>query len=144
MMSGIIVLVFRILIILSLYAFLFLAIYMIWKNIEVTSREVSKIKIPKIILSIEDQEINSIQEFTNSEIIIGRDPQCDLSISRETVSAHHARLSYHHKNWWIDDMLSTNGTILNEEQVKTATVLVDGDTILCGDVPISVNIEQPG
>ncbi len=144
MMSGIIVLVFRILIILSLYAFLFLAIYMIWKNIEVNSREISKIKIPKIILSIDDQDMNLTQEFTNPEVIIGRDPQCDLSISRETVSAHHARLSYHHKNWWIDDMLSTNGTILNEEQVKTATVLVDGDTVICGDVPITINIEQSG
>ena len=142
-MSGFIVLVLRILMILSLYAFLFLAIFMIWKHIEVNSTAISKIKIPKIKLSIDEQGINSTQEFTNSEVVIGRDPQCDLCIQRETVSAHHARLSYHHKNWWIDDMLSTNGTVLNEEQIKTATVMVDGDTIQCGDVSITINIEQP-
>jgi len=139
-MSGIIVLVLRILMIISLYAFLGLAIYMIWKNIEVNSRAIQKLSVPQLKLSSNEMDIIKFQEFTNPEVIIGRDPQCDFSIPRETVSAHHARLSYHHKNWWIEDMLSTNGTFLNEDQVSTATVLVDGDTIQCGDVSLTINI----
>ena len=139
-MSGIIILVLRIITIISLYAFLGLAIYMIWKNIEVSSRSIKKTMVPQIKLSTVDLDTNQVQEFTDPEIIIGRDPQCDFSIPRETVSAHHARLSYHHKNWWIEDMISTNGTYLNEDQVTTATVLVDGDTIQCGDVSFTINI----
>jgi hypothetical protein len=127
----------------SLYAFLGLTIYMIWKNIEINTRAMEKSAVPVLKLSTVDVDLEKIQEFNIPEVIIGRDPECDFSIPRETISAHHARLSYHHKNWWIEDMLSTNGTFLNEGQVSTPTVLVDGDTLQCGDVSLSVNIAYP-
>ena len=72
--------------------------------------------------------------------LLGRDPVCDFQIKNETVSARHARLSYHHKQWWIEDLNSTNGTFLNEEPLYTATVIVSGDEIRCGQVDILVSI----
>ena len=142
-MSGLILLVLRILMTFMLYAFLVLAIYMIWKNIEVNTRAIQKSSVPPIKISSIDMDNTTSQEFNIPEIVIGRDPECDFTIPRETVSAHHARLSYHHKNWWIEDMLSTNGTFLNEDQVTTPTVLVDGDAIQCGDVSLNINITYP-
>ena len=72
------------------------------------------------------------QQFTTPEIIIGRDPSCELIVSDEMVSARHARLSYHNNQWWVEDLQSTNGTFLNDERVYTATVLIEGDELHCG------------
>ena len=140
-MSGIVILILRVLLIICLYGFLGLVLYALWKNIQISSQVLQKPIIPKLKLKIEDPDLTNFGEFETPEVIIGRDPGCDFIIPRETVSAHHSRLSYHHKNWWIEDMISTNGTFLNEDHVQSAPVLVDGDTIRCGDVNLDVKID---
>jgi pSer/pThr/pTyr-binding forkhead associated (FHA) protein len=51
-------------------------------------------------------------------------------------------LSYHHSQWWIQDLQSTNGTLLNDEKLKSATVIVSGDEIVCGQSVLIVSIEE--
>ena len=43
--------------------------------------------------------------------------------------------------WWLEDLKSTNGTFLNEEKLDTPTVIVTGDEIRCGQVPVRVQID---
>jgi len=78
--------------------------------------------------------------FTDDEVIIGRDPQCHCPLSDETASARHARLNYHHKQWWIEDLQSKNGTKLNGEKVSVPTVVISGDKITCGHATITLKI----
>ncbi len=77
-------------------------------------------------------------------MIIGRSPNSDYPIANETVSARHARLSYHHNQWWVEDLNSTNGTYLNDERLTFPTVIISGDDLRCGRVNLSIQIEEKG
>jgi len=140
-MSGILVLTLRILITICLYAFLAWAIYTIWRDLQLNSALLSSQIVPTLTITFLDSEEHDQREYKTSEIIIGRDPLCECVLSDETVSARHARLSYHHKQWWLEDLNSTNGTFLNEEPISTATVIISGDEIRCGRVTFEVTFQ---
>ncbi len=137
-MSGILVLALRIIITICLYAFLAWALYTIWRDLQLSSALLTSQIVPTLTITFLDNEEHDQREYKTSEIIIGRDPSCECILSDETVSAHHARLSYHHKQWWLEDLNSTNGTFLNEEPISTATVIISGDEIRCGRVNFEV------
>jgi pSer/pThr/pTyr-binding forkhead associated (FHA) protein len=137
-MSGVFVLVVRSLVSLTLYIFLGTALYIIWQELRTQSELARTTQIPPLTLSpINDGEINPI-EFSIPEVIIGRDPACSFTIQDETVSSRHARLSYHHNQWWVEDLNSTNGSYLNDDRVYTPTVVISGDEIRCGQIILKV------
>jgi len=74
-------------------------------------------------------------------VLIGREADCECQLTHTTVSARHAQLSFHHQQWWLDDLNSTNGTKLNREPVETSTVIVNGDEISCGEVTMEIIIK---
>ena len=74
--------------------------------------------------------------------MIGRDTNCDLSIMDEALSAHHARLTHHHGQWWLEDLNSTNGTFLNREKLTTPAVVITGDHFKCGNTVFSIKVED--
>ncbi len=141
-MSAIIVLILRVLLAASLYIFLGWAIYTIWRELHLSDQLLSVRKVPPITLTNLDNDEGKSEEFSIPEVIVGRDPNSDYSILNETVSAHHARLSYHHNQWWVEDLQSTNGTFLNDERIDTATVIISGDEMRCGKVNLLVTFPQ--
>jgi pSer/pThr/pTyr-binding forkhead associated (FHA) protein len=140
-MSAPFVLALRVLLAMSLYAFLGWALYTIWYELRAQGTLLATRKIPGINLNIQIGEQPPIQEyFSQSEILIGRDSHCDLPLQDETVSVRHARLSHHHGQWWLEDLGSTNGTRLNREKVTIPTVVINGDYIECGKASIVINL----
>ena len=79
--------------------------------------------------------------FTQPEIVLGRDSNTDLSIMDEALSAHHARITYHHGQWWLEDLNSTNGTLLNQNKLTTPAVVITGDEFKCGNTVFSIRID---
>jgi diguanylate cyclase (GGDEF)-like protein len=63
--------------------------------------------------------------------VVGRLPECDLSIDEDSVSRRHAQLVYHEATWYLQDLDSTNGCFVNDDKV-TRTILRDGDLIRFG------------
>jgi ABC-type multidrug transport system ATPase subunit len=51
-------------------------------------------------------------------LIIGRDPNCPVSIGHEMVSWHHARVSLSQDQYVLTDLGSRNGTILNGSRMR--------------------------
>jgi len=142
-MSGIILLVLRILLSAALYAFLGWAVITIWRDLRAQGQSISAPAIPALSLSALEQERGGeMRPVEAPEVIIGRSASSDHPISDETVSARHARLSYHHNQWWVEDLKSTNGTYLNDERVNVPTVMVSGDELRCGQVRMLVAIEE--
>lgn len=144
-MSGIVVLILRILIDILLFGFLAWALFTIWRDLQAQSQSLSAPDIPTIMLTRvqEDEADEESQPFVNqAEITIGRSALSDYPIADDTVSARHARLSYHHNQWWVEDLRSTNGTFLNDERVSMPTVIVSGDELLCGQVSLLIKLEE--
>ena len=96
------------------------------------------------ILAITNMLDDQPNSFSIPEVVIGRSPTCGYIIHNETVSSTHARLAYHHDQWWVEDLRSTNGTFLNDEKITTATVIMNDDDLRCGQVSMRVSIEEPG
>ncbi|MBP1702703.1 MAG: hypothetical protein H6Q38_1810 [Chloroflexi bacterium] len=130
----------RLALILALYAFLFWAVYTMWRDLKRQSENITAEEIPVIELGLELPDGWTTQRFAVAEILIGRDPACDCQLDDMTVSAHHAKLEFHHSQWWVEDLGSTNGTFLNQENVNTATVLAAGDELQIGQVKLKVDL----
>jgi pSer/pThr/pTyr-binding forkhead associated (FHA) protein len=124
---------------LSLYAFMVWAFLLLWRNIKTQSELLAIRKTPPLALTFAGPEGNPVtRHFRSPEIMLGRDPHCDIYLENETVSAQHARLSYHHGQWWLEDLESRNGTMLNDEIVETATIIVNNDEIQCGKAELKI------
>lgn len=138
-MSGVILLGLRILAAVALYSFLGWAFFLFWRSLKQNALEISARRATALdlLISLPGQE-SSLAKFTNSEIIIGRDSDCECRLTHGTISARHARLNFHHGQWWVDDLQSTNGTKLNNEILQTPTVIVSGDEIKCGEAILTV------
>ncbi|GAB4537749.1 MAG: FHA domain-containing protein [Anaerolineales bacterium] len=139
-MSGAVVLALRLAMTLALYIFLGWALYLLWQDVKKQSEALAKRRIPGIHLQASAAAPLAAKYFTQQEIALGRDPACDLPLDHDTVSTRHARLAYHHGQWWLEDLSSTNGTTLNNDTVRAPVVITSGDEIQCGAARISVTI----
>jgi len=140
-MSGPVVFVLRLLLTISLYAFLAWAFVTLWRDIKMQGTFLVAHTIPPLSLTIlRDDSSPQIRNFIRAEVTIGRNPACECPLEDETVSARHARLSYHHNQWWLEDLDSTNGTLLNEEKVTLPTVVISGDEFSCGDTRMTISL----
>ncbi len=140
-MSGPVVLLLRVFLALALYAFLGLALWMLWRDLRQTARNVTARSVPAIRLEIKNRKQGvTYRAFTQPEVILGRGAGCDVPLADPSVSARHALLSFHHGQWWLDDLGSSNGTRLNHEKVSTATVLTTGDEIQCGHARVLISL----
>jgi len=138
-MSGPVFLILRVLLTVSLYAFLTWAFVTLWMDIKQQGTLLALRKVPPLSLMIQrEQAAPQMRHFTQAEITIGRDPACECPIRDEAISARHARLCYHHGQWWLEDLGSTNGTTINRELLATPTVVISDDEIGCGSATLTV------
>ena len=74
-------------------------------------------------------------EFTlQRELVIGRDPGCDIPFADGSVSRRHSRVFLANDVVYIEDLGSQNGTQLNGSRIEMAHILRSGDVITAGDV----------
>jgi pSer/pThr/pTyr-binding forkhead associated (FHA) protein len=139
-MSAIIVLILRGLATASLYAFLGLAFYLLWKDLQRQTTLVATRRPPTLTLLRQAEEEMLALQFTLPEVTIGRDPACDFVLDDSTVSARHTRLSFRQGQWWVEDLRSTNGTFLNLEPVAEPLVVANGDELRCGQAIFTITV----
>lgn len=141
-MSALVLLILRSVAALALYAFLGSALWLLWRDLRKQQQRVALRQAAPLLLQVELDGRSRLERFTSPEITIGRDPGCECSLASKTVSARHARLSYHHGHWWLEDLGSTNGTLLNQEFVTAPTVVTPGDQIRCGEAKLGVTKQE--
>jgi len=64
---------------------------------------------------------------------IGRSREADVQISDRYASSIHARVFPRGERFFVEDMSSTNGTLLNGATLKGEAELIDGDNVQIGD-----------
>ncbi|UCE87031.1 MAG: FHA domain-containing protein [Deltaproteobacteria bacterium] len=70
-------------------------------------------------------------------IVIGRGRRADIVIPESTMSRQHAAVGYGEEGFFVEDLGSTNGTLVNGEAQKRAP-LHDGDEIRLGKLHLQL------
>ncbi|MBI3875029.1 MAG: FHA domain-containing protein, partial [Verrucomicrobia bacterium] len=84
-----------------------------------------------------------IKTFDRPEILIGRlsplsAPDLDLGID-STISRKHTRIRLENGQFWVEDLKSTNGTLVNGEPIQKA-LLAPGSVILLGETTLKLDL----
>jgi hypothetical protein len=66
--------------------------------------------------------------------MIGRAAGNEIVIDDPHVSARHAEIQFERGQWWLRDLASSNGTLLNDKPVRTVVAVRSGDVLQCGRV----------
>lgn len=75
----------------------------------------------------------------SSELTIGRSGQCTLSVDDDSfVSQYHARLFRQGGDVWVEDLGSTNGTLVNRRPINQPVTLRRGDQVQVGKTVLEV------
>lgn len=141
-MTATLVLVLRIGLALALYYFLLQVLQTLWQSLKQQRDILSNQKKQGIHIDVtagDGQEYK--YDFWQTEILIGRGPHCNISLKDKSLSSSHARISFHHAQWWLEDMSSRNGTILNKDKIATPTVVISGDQFKCGNTIFTLRID---
>lgn len=72
--------------------------------------------------------------------VIGRLPECDITLDDPSVSRRHARLTGERGRWRVEDLGSTNGVKVNGEAVEQRD-LADGDRLELGSVHLAFSVD---
>ena len=78
-----------------------------------------------------------------AEVILGRQPDCDVVLGESVVSRRHARLASATGGWTISDLNSSMGTFVNGERVSTR-LLQAGDEIHIGGAVLVFDARNVG
>ena len=84
-----------------------------------------------------------VLEIKLSQFVVGRDPQCHLRPASPMISKRHCALLQREGKVFLRDFDSTNGTFLNDQQVKGEVEMHDNDRLSIGPIAFLVRIESP-
>jgi pSer/pThr/pTyr-binding forkhead associated (FHA) protein len=86
-------------------------------------------------------KFNTREKLTKWEI--GRDSGCEIQIDDGSVSTNHAQLIHEGRRWKLIDLMSANGTYVNEAKGLTS-YLSSGDKIRFGQVEFMFKLSSNG
>lgn len=97
-------------------------------------------------LAVVDSQIEGVVAGTRYDLLpvtlIGRGVRCAVILDEPYVSSEHALLSRRDRRWWLEDLGSRNGTLLNDIDVREPTVVTNGDLITVGSTRFRVDLSQ--
>jgi pSer/pThr/pTyr-binding forkhead associated (FHA) protein len=67
---------------------------------------------------------------------MGRDAGNDIALPDEAASARHATIEVHDGEWFIEDLGSTNGTLVNGVRIERRERVRPGDEIAIGRIAL--------
>jgi len=94
----------------------------------------------KILLKLKDKELKAL-ETDKTEITIGRNENSDIHINNLGASNKHARIFRRNGDYVLEDLKSTNGTLVGGETIITAK-LSGGDVVTIGNHNLYISIKE--
>ncbi len=71
---------------------------------------------------------------------VGRSKEADVRIDDRYASSLHARVFSREGRFYVEDMNSTNGTLLNGATLQGEAELIDGDSVQIGDTVFRLEV----
>ncbi|MBV1905272.1 MAG: FHA domain-containing protein [Pseudomonadales bacterium] len=86
-----------------------------------------------VLVGMSDPVLNETFPLTLGRYLLGRDVDSDIQLHESSVSGKHAELDIRLEGAYLTNLIATNGTLVNAEQVQTQK-LKDNDIIDLGRV----------
>lgn len=140
---DVLLLVLRLLLVVLLYAFLAAVLLMLWRDLRqaVTSRAAARPGGQLVVLDTEEENLTVGAAFPLRPVTsIGRSPDNAILIPDTYASAQHALLTWREGQWWLEDLDSRNGTLLNGTRIGGPTVVSAGDVIGVGRTRLKLEL----
>ncbi|MCT1606820.1 FHA domain-containing protein [Nesterenkonia massiliensis] len=87
---------------------------------------------PRRLVVSEGPLVGTEVELGSAPIMLGRAQECTVVLEDDYASGKHARLFPQGSRWFLEDLGSTNGTWLGDEQLTRASTVEPGDRIRIG------------
>ncbi|MCB0352688.1 MAG: FHA domain-containing protein [Bdellovibrionales bacterium] len=99
-------------------------------------------RFPAVVVPGSDSVVVSF--VADQPVLIGRSNQCAVRLDASDISGRHARIGFESGEFWIEDLGSTNGTFVKEQQVSGRTSVAVGEPVILGRdvVLVGVNDEE--
>jgi predicted component of type VI protein secretion system len=94
------------------------------------------------VVFIEEKPMEGREVEAVADAVIGREGT-DIVVADPEVSRRHAAIRQHGDGIAIEDLGSTNGTLVNGDKVKGLQPLNDGDSVRVGNTVFRVRVEAP-
>jgi sigma-B regulation protein RsbU (phosphoserine phosphatase) len=77
------------------------------------------------------------------DIVLGRHPDCTIVLDSGAVSRQHAKITFNNGEYFVQDLGSRNGTIVNGETIQSLHQLQDGDKLKICDLSFAFYRDTP-
>ena len=84
------------------------------------------------LVLIHGEDLGRKFDLVSEETLIGRSSKADIQVDQDSVSRHHAKIRVDGVRITVEDMGSTNGTIVNDEHIEDTLRLRNGDLLKIG------------
>jgi pSer/pThr/pTyr-binding forkhead associated (FHA) protein len=102
---------------------------------------VARTAVPRLRLAVESGPADgAVFEVGVEGGTFGRATDNPISIADDGLSRQHARIEWQDGAYWLTDLGSTNGTMVNQTRLSGPHRLADGDVIRAGRTRIAVSV----
>jgi diguanylate cyclase (GGDEF)-like protein len=91
-----------------------------------------KVSGESCLVQIHGPELGKKYPLTTESLTIGRDEGNGIVVDLDNVSRKHARVTERGDKFFVEDLKSTNGTYLNDEEIREERPLRSGDLLKVG------------
>ena len=95
------------------------------------------------LLRLEGEGHGDLVRIDEAQFVLGRDQQPTLPINHRGVSRRHAQIFWQRGQWYIEDLGSKNGTLLNHHLIDLPVKLSNDDLINLGNGAVFRYIDDP-
>ena len=141
---DILLLALRLLLTLLLYAFLVAVLLMLWRDLrQVTTDHTPARPGGQLVVLQTESEVLAVGDTFSLQAVtsVGRSPSNTIVIPDTYASAQHSLLTWREGQWWLEDLDSRNGTLLNGTPIGDPTVISTGDVIGVGRTHLKLELE---
>jgi hypothetical protein len=128
----------RVLLAILLYGFLALLLTYLYRDMQ-AAEKASLFSVPARLDLVQGGQI--VKSFPLARVsTLGRAVSNTICLDDVAVSAHHAQISYSQDGWWVQDLGSSNGTVVNGVQISTRVPVTEGDEIQVGGSRLELHL----
>jgi len=145
MSTDILLLVLRVLSGAALMLFTSVLFFMLWRDYRIVSREMATRTRPRGRLVVLASGSSSLSTGAHLPLLpltsLGRAPSNTILRDDSFASNQHAVVMLRSGQWWLEDVGSSNGTLLNGYRVEEPVVISSGDIIGLGQVELKLELD---